>query len=107
MVVKVKDGTRGEQSLCKTCRYAKIVKGTAESQEITRCGVLETLVPFKVVECNSYENKATPSLWDMQQLAWVLSTNKEKKFGFHNPKDWKRQKQEEGDYDDLQIPRGL
>src|SRR6185295_14261698 len=98
MVVKVKDGTRGEVSLCTTRRFAHNIKGTSDSQEQTYCSQIGEgkAVPFKVVNCDAYENKATPTIYAMREIAWVLSTDKQKKYGFHSPKDWRKQREEDG-----------
>lgn len=108
MLVKIKDGTRSGQSLCRTCRFAHNIRGASDSQELTKCSALERQVPFSVVECNKYENKATPGLWDMKEIAWVLSTDKQKKFGFQSPKDWCKNRQDDDDMlATYNVPRGL
>ncbi len=100
MVVKVKDGTRGSKSLCTSCHYSHIIKGTSDSQELTICAKLNSwqggVVPFRIVDCNEYSDKAMPALSDMRQLAWVLSTDKQKKFGFQSPKDWRKSREDDG-----------
>lgn len=99
MVLKIKDGTRGATNLCTTCHYSQIVKGSSDSQEVTMCSRFENwkggTVPFKVVECNKYADKRIPALADMHLIAWVLSTDKQKKFGFQSPKEWKRSREDD------------
>jgi len=101
MVVKVKDGTRSGQSLCTTCSYSQILKGSSDSEEVTICSRLEGWrggrVPFKIVECNEWADKSKPSLSDMRQTAWVLSTDKKKHFGFQSPKDWRKSREDNDD----------
>lgn len=100
MVLKIKDGTRGSTGLCSTCSHSQIIKGSSDSQELTLCRVMNAYnggtVPFKVVECNEFADKSKPSLRDMREVAWVLSTNKQKKYGFQTPKEWRKNKEEDG-----------
>ena len=64
----------GEPSPCSSCRYAIVVKGVRIGDEIVKCNPLGT-VRFTVTSCSAYENRATPSLWQMEQIAWVLRPN--------------------------------
>lgn len=101
MLVKIKDGTRSGQSLCTTCSYSQVIKGASDSQEIVFCGRLGSWeggrVPFKVVDCNEWADKSKPSLHDMRQTAWVLSTDKQKRFGFQTPKEWRKGREDNED----------
>lgn len=104
MVIKVQDGTRGSKSLCASCHYSHIIKGSSDSQEIVYCARItgdSTLVPFQVVECNDYADKSTPALHDMRSVAWVLSTDKQKRFGFQSPKDWRKNREGDDGLDDI------
>lgn len=106
MVLKIKDGTRGTTNLCTTCHYSQIIKGSSDSQEVTVCSRLDNgwrggVVPFKVVECNEYADKSMPSLSDMRSVAWVLSTDKQKKFGFQSPKEWRKTREDDDGLDDV------
>jgi hypothetical protein len=77
--IKVKDGTpEGAESLCRTCRWAHIVKGFSVSQERVRCTRLayNPPVPFPVSQCSSYDDKRIPSKYDMEKIAWILLTKK-------------------------------
>jgi hypothetical protein len=79
VTIKVKDGTpEGAQSLCRTCRWAHIVKGFGVSQEMIHCRWLayDPPVLFSVSQCNSYDDKRIPSKADMEKIAWVLMTKK-------------------------------
>lgn len=65
------------------------------------------VTPFRIVDCNQYDNKSHASIWDMRDIAWVLSTDKQKKFGFKSPKDWKNEREELG-IDELPLkPPGI
>ena len=101
MVVKIQGGTRGSKGLCSTCSYSQIIKGTSDSEELVYCSRLSSWeggrVPFTVVECNEWADKSKPSLHDMRQTAWVLSTDKQKKYGFQSPKEWRKGREDNED----------
>ena len=90
MKVKVHGGTAAdnEPSLCLSCRHATIVKGRRASQEIIRCGQVESRITFPVTSCTTYVHKAHPTLWAMEDIAWVLRTDlKKNHIGFVRAKD--------------------
>jgi hypothetical protein len=93
MHFKVVGGTsrHGESSLCATCRYATIIKGVALKDEIVECGHLtspQSRVPFAVVSCTGYSDRRSPSLRDMEDIAWVLRTDARKNaIGFVRARD--------------------
>lgn len=99
LVLKVREGTRSDgKRLCDSCSASTIVKGAAESQEFVYCRQLpdDGLVPVRVVECSKYEDKAAPSLYNMEQIAWVLVTNKSgMSIGFVSPDKWSKEKRGE------------
>src|SRR5438132_7065742 len=77
--IKVKDGTpQGAETLCVTCRWARIVKGFSLSQQEIHCGWLwrDRLVRFPVSQCSTYDDKRLPSKCDMEKIAWILLTKK-------------------------------
>jgi hypothetical protein len=79
VTIKVKDGTpQGAETLCVTCRWARIVKGFSLSQEEIHCGWLRRnpLVRFSVSQCSTYDDKRLPSKCDMEKIAWILLTKK-------------------------------
>src|SRR5437762_11746161 len=79
VTIKVKDGTpQGAETLCVTCRWARIVKGFSLSQEEIHCGWLwrNPLVQFPVSQCSTYDDKRLPSKCDMEKIAWILLTKK-------------------------------
>jgi hypothetical protein len=88
--IKVVGGTpyHSGSSLCLTCRRATVVKGPSLSSEIIRCHALERTMEFPVRECDSYDDRAQPSLWDMKEIAWALVTDKRNRIGFVPRKDW-------------------
>lgn len=64
--------------LCRTCTYAHIQRGDAESQEAFFCAFRGLGRPrrleFKVRQCNSYQDAQHPSLYHMEKTAWILVT---------------------------------
>jgi len=79
VTIKVKDGTpQGTETLCVTCRWARIVKGFRLSHEEIHCGWLSRnpLMQIPVSQCSTYDDKRLPSKRDMEQVAWILLTKK-------------------------------
>lgn len=73
--------------ICKTCRYAQVMRGQADSTERTYCSQIDQLVS-RIVECSSHDDKSKPSLYDMRQIAWALRTSSSgNAIGFVGPKD--------------------
>jgi hypothetical protein len=92
MKIKINGGTarEGEPALCLSCRFATVVQGTSAKHEIIRCSRVETNVTFKVTSCTEYLNRNHPSLYHMEDIAWVLRTNaKRNQIGFVRSKDLK------------------
>src|SRR5687767_8295199 len=88
--IKVVGGTphQGSPSLCLTCRRATVVKGQTLNSQIIRCHALERAMEFSVSECDSYDDRSQPSLWDMKEIAWALVTDSRRRIGFVPRKDW-------------------
>jgi hypothetical protein len=78
--INVRNGTaNGSQSLCRTCRNAHIQTGFADSEEEVRCGYFYEqphLVSFAVSQCTGFLDKLTPTLFEMQKIAFVIETKK-------------------------------
>lgn len=72
---KVYGGTRvGNDSICKTCTYGRIMKGYSMNERIYICDRYwrPIVVPFKVAECSDYLDKRLPDYDDMKELAYIL-----------------------------------
>jgi hypothetical protein len=78
----VRNGTAiGSESLCRTCRHAHIQNGYADSEEEVRCGFFydqPRLVPFAVSQCTDFLDKLSPTLYEMQKIAFVIDVKKAK-----------------------------
>lgn len=80
MRVKVRGGTvsDGQPSLCVTCRSGVHVKGPTLRDEITVCRRFPEnaqRVPFPVTSCSDYSDRAQPSLWHLEEIAWILRSD--------------------------------
>jgi hypothetical protein len=87
MKVKIRGGTvnHGEPSLCSSCSFAAVVKGPRLGDEITICGhyTIRREVSFAVTSCSLYVHRDHPSIYQMEEIAWVLrSSPNGKKIGF-------------------------
>jgi hypothetical protein len=90
--IKIHGGTanHGATPLCHTCRSATVVRGHKQQDEIIQCSVLECRVTFPVTFCTRYAHRNQPSLWEMEDIAWVLRTDpKRSQIGFVRSKDLK------------------
>jgi len=91
-LVKIQRGTRSDgDRLCDTCHSATIIRGAADSDETVYClQINQRVVPTRVVECSRYQDKSKPTLWDMEQIAWVLVTKGAgKQIGFMSAQQWR------------------
>jgi hypothetical protein len=80
MRVKIRGGTvdHGDAPLCQTCRYATIVRGPALGDEIVQCANLPRdrgRITFPVTYCTSYSDRRQASLYEMEEIAWLLRSD--------------------------------
>jgi hypothetical protein len=93
MRVKVYDGTpaHDEGSLCNTCRYSTIIRGTTLDEEIVQCtaGVVHGVrITFKVTSCTEYLDDRLPSYGELFEKAWILQpASKKRAAGFVRSSD--------------------
>jgi hypothetical protein len=84
MADKVIGGTPvGSRSLCATCRAAHRIVGL-NFQEVVYCRQVSPMVPirFPVSECSIYDDKRSPSLYQMEQIAWAVTSRSRGAVGF-------------------------
>lgn len=92
MSFKIIGGTEsGETSLCHTCRKSHIFRNQSSASENVICNA-NMSQPFEVknriVQCSLYSDSRRPTVWDMEQLAWQIRTDKSgKTIGFKSPRD--------------------
>ena len=92
MNIRIHGGTArdDEAALCLSCRYAHIVCGTSAKHQFIRCSQVEAPIAFKVTSCSEYLSRQHPSLYHMEDIAWVLRTDaKRNRIGFVRSKDLK------------------
>jgi hypothetical protein len=80
-------------SLCLSCRHSQIITDH-RSEDTVLCHAGQSMNPMAitrpVIRCNEYENENTPSMFEMQKIAWKISVDKENRpAGFLPPKKWK------------------
>ena len=64
--------------------------GQRANDQIVECGQLDARVTFKVTSCSQYVHHQHPSLWHMEDIAWVLRTDaRRRQIGFVRAKDLK------------------
>lgn len=73
----------GNKSLCATCRMAHHVRGI-NMQEVTLCRAnnLPLTVRFPVETCSIYDDKRIPSFYQMEQIAWAVTSRSRGAVGF-------------------------
>lgn len=82
----------GHASLCSTCRSATIIRGARLTDEIISCGkrLVRDEIHFSVASCTGYSDRSLPSLYDLEDTAWVLRSDaRTKKIGFVRARDLK------------------
>jgi hypothetical protein len=95
MRLRIQGGTvqDGESSLCLTCRHATVIQGPALGDRIVDCGRLvggPARIPFPVRSCTAHSDKRQPSVYEMEDIAWVLRTDARKNhIGFVRARDLK------------------
>ena len=95
MRLKIQGGTvqHDSESLCSSCRHATIVKGRNLGDEIVECGRLTSghnWIRFRVSACSDYADRRRASLREMEEIAWVLRTDANRKpIGFVKAGDLK------------------
>ena len=64
--------------MCRTCRWAHIIKGFSASEEEVFCRMfyIERQMNFPVFECSMYDDKRLASKKEMEEIAWFLTTRK-------------------------------
>jgi hypothetical protein len=76
MRVRIRGGTvdHGQPSLCSSCSFSVVIKGARLGDEIVVCNLygLRQPIRFPVTSCSGYVNRNHPSLWHMEEVAWVL-----------------------------------
>jgi len=94
MRIKIKGGTTSDSttSLCLSCRSATLINGPRLTDQIITCSRLGDgdRITFVVTSCTGYSDKSLPSLYHMEDIAWILRSDpKRKQVGFVRSRDLK------------------
>ena len=79
---RVYGGTpQGSESRCETCINSRSIKGYAESERIVICDRFypSMVVPFKVAECNDYEDRRLPDYELLEKIALDITVERGRK----------------------------
>ena len=83
MRVSIRGGTvdHGEPPLCSSCRFSISIRGPKLGDEVVVCSYLpaQRQIRFPVTSCSVYVHKSHPSLYSMEEIAWVLRSNPNRK----------------------------
>lgn len=87
--LNIHGGTRSNSdSLCRTCHFAGIIRGPAESNELVHCGMLQnSRINFRVQECTYYHPYGQLFLGQMAQIAWEIELAPKREYGFKGERD--------------------
>jgi hypothetical protein len=82
--IKVRGGTidHGQGSLCETCRWSTVIRGSRLKDEIVECNQLSyrnQRIRFPVASCSRYDDRRRPGVREMEEIAWVLKTDAHRK----------------------------
>lgn len=103
---KVRNGTSPDgRSLCQSCRQGTVMKSGYDNKEQIYCAQIGNFIKIKVTECNRYDDRSVPSIYDMKDAAFILYTKNSKQIGFMRGAEFR--KKFKGELDDLpeELPR--
>ena len=91
MKINIRGGTRSttQRTLCESCTRATVAQGMSQRERLIHCNEFSTCVPFNVETCSSYHGFGVPTLYEMKEIASVI-TLKGNLFGFFTPEQWKK-----------------
>ena len=75
----------GGQNLCESCLSGLCMTNSKNRRHIY-CQSFGAHMMESVIECSGYQNKAKPELYQLERIAWVLQTDKNRgPLGFAPP----------------------
>lgn len=77
--IKVQPGNA--TTLCATCTRGTMTVDKHDHRHVW-CHAIEKPVFVDIVQCNSHSSKRTTTLYEMKQIAWVITTDEKKNIGF-------------------------
>ena len=98
--------TTGGSPLCARCKSSHIINNEGQGEVVyCRESGYEKRLPFAVFRCNTYVPRTHVSVWDMEKIAWILTTDKKgKEVGFVKSSKYKKDHPDEKHGVDLTIP---
>ena len=80
MRIKVRGGTvdHGRRSLCESCRFSTVIRGSKLGEEIVECSLLSyrnQRVPFPVTSCSGYLDRNQATVRELEEIAWILRSD--------------------------------
>lgn len=76
----------GITDLCNSCKHC--TKITGYGKEFKSCTALGEEIKFPVQNCSKYLDKLSPSLWELEQMAFHIEKKKDSPgFKIEKPKD--------------------
>ena len=77
MLIKVRGGTPADhgETLCDTCRNAKVIRGQRFEEHLVFCRGLSyppVRIAFRVASCSDYEDHREPTYHELFEKAWIL-----------------------------------
>lgn len=97
MLTKVYGGTalQEAESLCDSCRQARIIRGRRLEEAIVFCDAIPmhpVRIPFKVTSCTEYTDDRQPGYHELLEKAWILRpASKRRSAGFVRAGDLERE----------------
>lgn len=82
MKINVQGGTANHgENLCNTCSRAAIREGQNNERQI-KCSWFDHFIHNNTYKCNMYRHTNAADLYDMKQIAWVITGEGKDKVGF-------------------------
>lgn len=90
---------RSDVDLCKTCSYALIRESYQGRREVF-CDHMDMhgqdkRVRGQIVKCSGYRHKNQPDSWQLEKIAWIITTDPKGKVGFRPWKDMSENERED------------
>jgi len=95
--LKITGGTAKSGSLCNTCRFATIREGQHNEKWI-RCTQFDRFIKDDTYRCSAYKHVNTPDLYDLRQIAWLITADGKHGIGFRPYSKLSKEEQREFDH---------
>lgn len=98
-MIKVNRGTVTHgKHLCLTCANSMRNQNDRGNENVF-CNMFSCRIASKIVECNQYRDKNQPDIWELRQIAWVITGDTKIKPGFVRYRDMPDDEQSKIDRD--------